>query len=602
MSSPVTLHVNGEARTLTADAADTLLDVLRERLDVLSPKRACDRGECGACTVLLDGQPVNACLVPALRAADREVTTVEGLGRGENLHPLQRAFHELGAAQCGFCTPGMILSAKALLDANPTPTEAEIRQAIAGNICRCTGYVKIVEAIAAAGAKLAQGEEAPCAASGRAAAAAALAKSAREARPAAVGRRLPKLDGLGHVTGTTRYTGDLALPGMLHACPLYSSHDHARILSIDTSAALRMPGVATVITAKDVPENRQGLTVKDQPVLADDKVRHRGDVLAFVAARDARTAAEAAALIKVEYEPYAAVIDPLAALAPGAPAIHEGGNLVPFNAARAIRIRRGDLEAALKAADIVLEEAYRTPPIEHAAMEPHAMLAAATPAGALTIWTPNQVLFTRAAEIAAILRLPLSKLRVIAPPIGGGFGGKNDVTHEPHVALLALRTGRPVKYTWTRAEEFIASSVRHPFVMRHTIGVRRDGTILAKRVDTIGDAGPYTNQSPAVLTVHCIFSCGPYRVPNVWIDGRLAYTNNQISGAYRGYGVVQAGFAAELQMDAAARALDMDPLRFRRMNALQEGDTTPTGQPLVGVGIGECLDRVAEYAAPGRKV
>jgi CO/xanthine dehydrogenase Mo-binding subunit/aerobic-type carbon monoxide dehydrogenase small subunit (CoxS/CutS family) len=597
MSSPLTLHVNGEARTTTAELADSLLEVLRERLDVLSPKRACDGGECGACTVLLDGRAVNSCLVPALRAEGREITTVEGLGRGENLHPLQRAFHELGAAQCGFCTPGMILSAKVLLDAKPTPSKAEIRQAIAGNICRCTGYLKIVDAIAAASAKLGGVHRTG---SQRATPASTQDKGASKATPAAVGRRLPKFDGLGHVAGTTRYTGDLVLPGMLHACPLYSAHDHARIARIDTSDALRVPGVAAIVTAKDVPDNRQGLTVKDQPVLADDKVRHRGDVLAFVAAKDARAAAEAAARIKVEYEPYAAVIDPLAALMPGAPAVHEGGNLVPFNAARSVRIRHGDVEAALKRADVVLEETYRTPPIEHAAMEPHAVLATATPAGALTIWTPNQVLFTRSAEIAAILRLPLSKLRVIAPPIGGGFGGKNDVTHEPHVALLALRTGRPVKYTWSRAEEFTASSVRHPFVMRHTIGVRRDGTILAKRVDTVGDAGPYANQSPAVLTVHCIFSCGPYRVPNVWIDGRLAYTNNQISGAYRGYGVVQASFAAESQMDAAAHALGMDPLQLRRINALREGDRTPTGQSLVGVGISECLDRVAEYAMPAR--
>ena len=269
----------------------------------------------------------------------------------------------------------------------------------------------------------------------------------------------------------------------------------------------------------------------------------------------------------------------------------KGGNLVPFNTARAIRIRRGDVEAALKASDIVLEETYRTPPIEHAAMEPHAMVATTGPNGAVTIWTPNQVLFTRTAEIASALHLPLSKLRVIAPPIGGGFGGKNDITHEPAIALLAIRTDRPVKYTWSRAEEFLASSVPPTHSsMRHTIGVKRDGTILAKRVVTIGDAGPYTNQSPAVLTVHCIFSCGPYRVPNVSIEGKLAYTNNQISGAYRGYGVVQAGFAVESQMDAAARALGMDHLEFRRRNVLHDGDVTPTGERLAAVGMSDCLD------------
>ena len=588
MKSKLTLQVNGDACEIEAAPADTLLDVLRIQLGITSPKRACDRGECGACTVLVDGNPVNACLLFAHKAADHTLTTVEGLGRGKTLHPLQRAFHEMGAAQCGFCTPGMLLSAKALLERNPVPNEAEIRNAISGNLCRCTGYVKIVKAITTAAAVM-RGEARVIA---LAPAVPANTVEIAEKR-SAVGRRLPSLQGLGHVTGSTRYTDDLTLPGMLHAHPLYSTHDHARIADVDTSAARDLLGVVDVIVGADMPENRQGLTVKDQPIIADEKVRHRGDIVAFVAATDPAIAREAASRIVVRYETLPAVSDPVEALAASAVQIHKGGNLVPFNTARAIRIRRGDVEAALKASDIVLEETYRTPPIEHAAMEPHAMLATTGPNGAVTIWTPNQVLFTRTAEIASALHLPLSKLRVIAPPIGGGFGGKNDITHEPAIALLAIRTGRPVKYTWSRAEEFLASSVRHPFVMHHAIGVKRDGTILAKRVVTIGDAGPYTNQSPAVLTVHCIFSCGPYRVPNVSIEGKLAYTNNQISGAYRGYGVVQAGFAVESQMDAAARAIGMDPLEFRRRNALHDGDLTPTGQRLAAVGMSDCLERLA---------
>jgi CO/xanthine dehydrogenase Mo-binding subunit/aerobic-type carbon monoxide dehydrogenase small subunit (CoxS/CutS family) len=588
MNEPIRLHVNGEVHTVAAAATDTLLDILRVRLSLTSPKRACDRGECGACTVLLDGCAVNACLVLARRVREAAVTTVEGLGRGQQLHPLQRIFHEMGAAQCGFCTPGMVLTAKALLDNNPAPSGEEIRTAISGNICRCTGYVKIVAAISAAAAELA-----PAKAHGGHVTAPA---DGGRARPSLnpIGRRLPRRDGLGHVTGATQYTDDLAVPGMLYARPVYSAHAHARIVRVDVSRARQAAGVAAVITAQDVPDNRYGLTLKDQPVIADDKVRHRGDVVAFIAASDPRVAAEAASLVEVEYEPLPVISDPLEALQSGTALVHQGGNLVPFNASGSIRIRRGDVESAWRAADLILEETYRTPPIEHAALEPHAMLASPGPAGTLTIWTPNQVLFTRGAEIAGILRLPLAKLRVIAPPIGGGFGGKNDVTHEPHVALLALRTGRPVKYTWSRAEEFIASSVRHPFIMRHKIGLMRDGTIVAKWVDTTADAGPYTNQSPAVLTVHCIFSCGPYRVPNVSIEGRLAYTNNQISGAYRGYGVVQAAFAVESQMDAAAAALGIDPLQLRKQNALREGDASPTGQSLAGVGIGACLDRVAD--------
>ena len=280
MNFPVQFTVNRELRSLNV-GRQTLLEALRLDLGVTSPKRACDAGECGACTVLLDGRPVNSCLVLAATAAGQEVTTVEGLSQGLSLDPLQQSFHEHGAAQCGFCTPGMLLSAKALFDAKPDPTIAEIREAISGNLCRCTGYVKIVEAIAAVCRRQRE---------------AADHKSPPGKTGAGiVGQRMPRIDGLGHVTGTTRFTDDLSLPGMLFARPLYSAHDHARIRRIDVSRALRMPGVIAVITAADVPENRQGLTVKDQPVIADDRVRHRGDVVAFVAAVDHDTATEACA-------------------------------------------------------------------------------------------------------------------------------------------------------------------------------------------------------------------------------------------------------------------------------------------------------------------
>jgi CO/xanthine dehydrogenase Mo-binding subunit len=411
----------------------------------------------------------------------------------------------------------------------------------------------------------------------------------------AVGQRIPARASVGHVRGATRFVDDLAPPGTLVGKAVLSNFHHAKVLRVDTTRAARVPGVRLILTASDIPNNVYGTNLKDQPLLVSDRVRHKGDVVAFVVATDADAAAESAALVEVEYEELPAIFDVEASLEPGAMPIHDWGNLVPFNERRSIEIKRGDVESALRSADLVLTQTYRTQAMEHAHLEPHAALATTDGEGKVTIWSPIQVPFTRVAEIAWILNLPLSRVKLVVPPIGGGFGGKNDVTMEPLVALASVRLAKPVKCTWTRAEEFLSSSVRHPYVMTHTIGLKSDGTILAKKVDALGDAGPYTNQSPAVLSALCLVSCGPYRVPNVSITGRLAYTNNEITGAYRGYGGPQATFAVESQLDSAARALGIDPFEIRMKNALQDGDMMPTAQQhLHGVGLKRCLERIAE--------
>jgi CO/xanthine dehydrogenase Mo-binding subunit len=417
-----------------------------------------------------------------------------------------------------------------------------------------------------------------------------------------VGRRMPRIDGEDLVSARTRYVDDLFFPRMLHAKALLSRHHHAWVRRLDVTRAEGLPGVAAVITARDFPNNLYGRYIKDQECCASDKVRYLGDILAVVAAEDADTAAEALERIEVEYEELPALFDPLEAMKPGAVPIHPHGNLVPCGKNNRWQVRKGEIERGLKEADLVLQETYTSQMTEHVSIEPHVAIAMIDPQGMLLIYSALQGPFGRATDIAYILNRPLSKVRIIVPAVGGGFGGKNDTTIEPHVALLALKTGRPVKWRWTRQEEFLCSSVRHPFTMRHEIGLQKDGTITAKRVTAIADIGAYCISSPMVIDKHVALSTGPYRVPHVWVDGYLVYTNKQMGGALRGFGMAQATFAVEAQLDAAAKELGIDPLEIRLKNALVEGDSLAVGQKPKAIAIKPCLEEVARAAryAPGK--
>ncbi|MFQ5804282.1 MAG: xanthine dehydrogenase family protein molybdopterin-binding subunit [Candidatus Methylomirabilales bacterium] len=397
-----------------------------------------------------------------------------------------------------------------------------------------------------------------------------------------IGKRIPRHDAILQVTGKAEYGVDVFRPGMLHAKVLRSPHPHARILEVDTSRARSHPGVAAVITAEDVPHNRIGFTHLDQPLLVEDKVRYRGDAIAALAAESLETAEEAISLIRVEYEPLAGVFNPLEAMKPNAPKVHEENE---SNIASHIKIRYGDIEQGWKESDEVVEETIKTQMVEHCHIEPHAALAEADPRGTITVYGSVQRPFLIASDLSRILGMPLNRIRVVTTAVGGGFGGKNEISMEPYLVLLALKTKKPVKMVYTREEEFRATTVRHPYVVKFKTGVKRDGTLVARQAEIISDTGAYVVWGESALSKACIHAAGPYRIPHVKTDGYLVYTNNNVGGAMRGFGVPQLGFAYECHTDTVAASLGMDPLEFRLKNLLVDGSSLPTGQILETVAL-----------------
>lgn len=390
-----------------------------------------------------------------------------------------------------------------------------------------------------------------------------------------VGKRLPRYDGLLQVTGKATYGVDVSRPGMLHAKILRSPWPHAKVLRVDASAASRMPGVEAVVTAADVPRNRFGFTHLDQPVLADDKVRYRGDAMAAVAASTPDQAEEALQAIAVDYEPLPAVFDPLEAMKPEAPKLYGDSNV-----ATRVTIQLGDLEAGWKEADEILEETFRTQMVEHCHLEPHAALAEVDERGVVTVYSSVQRPFLIASDLSSVLQVPMNRVRVVATAIGGGFGGKNELTMEPVACLLAMKTRKPVKVVYTREEEFQATTVRHPYILTYRSGLKKDGTIVARRVNIISDAGAYVSWGGWTLSKAAIHAAGPYNIPNIKIEGVLVYSNNSVGGAMRGFGVPQVAFAYECHTDTLAAAVGLDPVEFRLKNLLRDGGTMPTGQVL----------------------
>jgi CO/xanthine dehydrogenase Mo-binding subunit len=435
---------------------------------------------------------------------------------------------------------------------------------------------------------------------------------ARQEALRVVGRRPAHHDFVDKVAGSLLYAADWRLPGMLHGLVVRAEVPCATIARIDTSAARALPGVVAVLTAADVPWNQVverasgglGELAVAMPVLAADRVRYQGEPVALVAATSPQAAAEAAELIDVDYQDREGVFDPERALEPDAPLVHDEGNLLV-----SWTIARGDVDAALPAADLVVEGTYRTQRVEHAYLEPEAGVGWIDTGGVVTLRVSTQVV-EHAATVAAILGLPASRVRVIGAYLGGGFGGKEDMTVEPYLALLVWRTRRPVRMVWERQDSILASSKRHPFVMRYRTGVRRDGTILAQDVDIVGDAGAYPGLSPRVLFAACVTASGPYRVPNVRHRARAVFTNNVPTGAFRGFGAMQVTFGYEQQLDRVAERLGLDPRAVRERNFLAKGDTIPTGERLdTAIAAGECLRRALAAlgeppppSGPGRKV
>jgi CO/xanthine dehydrogenase Mo-binding subunit len=406
----------------------------------------------------------------------------------------------------------------------------------------------------------------------------------------AVGQRVPRPDVRLHALGQMRYIEDLKLPNMLYARIKRAGVAAARITRIDTREAERMPGVAAVLTAVDIPVNSFGPSLRDQPVLAAERVFHAGDGVAAVAAETEEIAARALDRIEVDFEPVTAVFDPLEALEPDAPQVHPGSS----NIYATKTIRKGDVERAFAQAYRVFKGRYRTQMVEHVSIEPHAAIADWDPNGRLTVYSTLGRITLGRADLARTLTLPLNRIRVVGSTVGGNFGGKNEITQEPVLALLARKAGRPVKGVFTRTEEFTATTTRHPFIMDFSTGVAPDGRILARKVRLVLDGGAYCSWSETTLGKACILSSGPYDIDNLLVEAYAVYTNKTMTGAMRGFGAPQVCFAYESQMDEIAHALGLDPLEVRLRNAFSEGSVSPTGQVLHSVVVRQTLIEAAE--------
>lgn len=576
--------VNGKSITVEIPPNLRLIDLLRDILGLTGTKEGCGEGECGACTVLVDGKVINSCLMLAVQAQGKEIVTIEGVSQNGVENPIQQSFIEHGAVQCGYCTPGMVLAAKALLDKNASPTRQEIAVALSGNICRCTGYEKIIDAVAAAAEKMfspkQQGEqtcelEHPV---------------VKDNTKNAVGKSVVKKDAVAKVTGKSVFAADIRLDGMLQVKVLRSSLAHALVRNIDVSRACSLPGVAAVLTYKDIPgTNAFGIIVKDEPVLVVDKVRCKGDALAIVAAETEAIASKALDLIEVDYEEIPAVYSAKDAMQDEAPRVHAAGNILAAD-----KIRKGDAEKALNSCDVVVTNNYCTQMVEHCYIEPETGIAYMD-GDVVVIKACTQNPHYDRVDVAANLAVPLNKVRVVQTTTGGGFGGKLDISTQVHLALLTQKTGRPVRLVFDREESFLATSKRHPFFISYTSGATKNGLLKAVKVHFICDTGAYASYGPATMKRALVHATGPYEVPHVSVDGYCVYTNNPRAGAMRGFGAPQMAFAHESQMDALAVKLGISPLEIRMKNALRQGSVTATGQVIKeSVGLVETIESVQE--------
>ncbi|WP_037607056.1 molybdopterin-dependent oxidoreductase [Streptacidiphilus rugosus] len=611
MSFSVT--VNGREVDAEPRAGQCLRTYLRDR-GWFGVKKGCDAGDCGACTVQVDGEPVHSCLYPAQRAEGRAVTTVEGLAKDGELHPMQQRFLDAQGFQCGFCTAGFLMTTTAA--GFDEEKQADLPRALKGNLCRCTGYRAVEDAIRGV-----KHTERPCAGQ-------------------AVGRSLGAPAGPQVVTGTARYTFDMEVEGLLHMKLLRSPHPHARIVSIDTAAALRVPGVHAVLTHHDAPDTLYSSARHEHPTEDPDDTRVLDDVVRFVGQRVAAVVADSEAAaeegcrrVVVEYQPLPHVIDPEEAMAPGAPVIHPKGPESRIfragnNVCGEVHGETGDVERGFAEADVVYEETFRTQRVQHASLETHGCLVyfegtdeegadgadGANGEERIVVRSSTQVPFLTRRALCALYGLPEEKVRVVAGRVGGGFGGKQEMLTEDIAVLAAMKLHRPVKLEFTRAEQFHGATTRHPFTVTVKVGARRDGTLTALRFRVVANTGAYGNHGPAVMFHSVGESMGVYKAPNKKVNAYSVYTNVVPAGAFRGYGLGQVTFALESAMDELARLLDMDPLVLREKNVIGPGDHMegPCGEEedlhIASYGLDQCLqvvrdaladDRSAELAPPG---
>jgi CO/xanthine dehydrogenase Mo-binding subunit/aerobic-type carbon monoxide dehydrogenase small subunit (CoxS/CutS family) len=592
------LIVNGNPVTIEPLPGEMLADLLRKRLKLTGTKVGCNEDECGSCTVLIDGEPVLSCAYPAARASGKQVVTIEGLAaltpvedhpspaaqelgqEDQILHPLQEAFVLYGAVQCGFCIPGQLMTAYALLQRNPNPSEDDIRHALKDTLCRCAGYPTIVRSIQAASRSIQTGKpvQPP--------------QALTADKPLGViGTTQLRPDAVAKVTGEAIFTDDLQFESMLFARAKRAGIPHGLLKKLKVEKARALPGVAAVLTAADIPgKHYHGLVVEDWPVMVGvgERVRYVGDTIAIVAAETSEVAAQALELIEAEFELQEVIDNPVRARQPDAPQLHPKGNLLKH-----IKVRKGDMEQGFAESDVILEHTFHTAITDHAFLEPECSIARINQDGRVEIYVGSQIPYQDRSQVAAALGWPDERVHIIGQLMGGGFGGKEDIAGQIHTALLAQVTGKPVKMLYDRHESLLAHPKRHGTQIRVKMGAKRDGHLVAVETELYGDTGAYASLGEKVMTRATTHSSGPYEVPNVRADCYAMYTNNPPAGAFRGFGVTQSAFAIESMMDMLAEDLGVDPIELRRMNALHVGSVTNTGQELrESVGLMESIDKI----------
>lgn len=625
----LSLNINGTNLDTDAQPGDSLLSVLRRNGIFSTKSGGCADGECGACSVLFDGKLVNSCRLLAAQAEGHRIETIEGMGEHPDqgwmktggLDPIQKAFVESGAIQCGYCTPAQILAAKSLLEKEPNPSETQVREALSGVLCRCTGYLKPVQAILRAAAVM-RGEAVEPIESSIPAPEAWLKGEEKPEGPmtgepsttvstqvmpkiwvapqtktmSQVGKPEIKVDAVKLVQGKPAFAADIEMRGMLVAKVLHSPVAHARIKSIDASKARALPGVAAVLTYKDIPRVVWSTAGQSDPIPGpldmfslDNKVRFVGDRVAFVAAETLEIAYKALSLIEVEYEELPAILDSAEAMKPGAAILHDEPEYKNFadsdpskNLAAHIHIDIGDIEKGFAEADQIFEGDYEVPKVQQAHIEPHVVVTYWDEDDRLVIRTSTQVPFHARRMLAPVLGLPIKRIRVIKPRVGGGFGGKQEVLAEDVAAHLTIATKRPVMYEYTREEEFIAARSRHPMRVHMKTGVKKDGTITANAMYALSDTGAYGCHALTVTgntgskSMALYVGDGEYRKkPNIQFVADVVYTNRPPAGAYRGYGVPQGYWPVERHLDKIVKAMGFDPIEFRMKNALRPGELHP---------------------------
>jgi 4-hydroxybenzoyl-CoA reductase alpha subunit len=592
MKQLININVNGTSYELAVKPNTTLVDVLRNQLRLTGTKKGCGLGDCGACTVLLNGKAVNSCLVLAVEADGQNILTIEGLAKGEELHPIQQAFVEKGAIQCGYCTPGMILRTKTLLDENPDPSEEEIKKALTGNLCRCTGYTKILEAIDTSKAYL-KGES----------------PKRIEYQPqksamnlSVVGKRLPKIDAPDKATGRAIYTDDIVLPNMIYGKLLLSPLPHAKIKSINTEKANALPGVKVILTGADVTDLTYGTSPPryDENVLAKDKVRYVGDVVAAVAAIDEETCYKAIKLIEVEYEELPAVFDPVEAMKDGAPRLFD--DKYENNINTKVDHHFGDIDKGFTEADYIKEARFVGNRTYQNPMEPHCAIAEWDRHGRVTLYTSTQVVHYVHHQLSRVLNLPLGNIRVIMNNCGGGFGAKAATNMlEVLSILLAKKAGCPVKMRFNREEMYLYGRGRHKQYIDMKIGVKKNGTITAVKQKVILEGGAYS--SFGVVTTYYAGSMLPtlYKIPNYKYDGYRINTNLPPCGAMRGHGTPHPRFAFESLLSMIADDIGMDHIDIRLKNAMEPETRTCNDLEIHSCELKACLETVRKKSGWDKK-